>query len=350
MRPMTKDYDKIREYLGKLKATTDIGIFVGYAPNRKGPEPILSTPGQISSGLVQNPVPATPYVPPTNKDLEILFQSMFDEYFEPPRVERSVPPAPAPAVQVLVISAGVAVGPTFEDNPFAQIDNDPFVNVFALEPSSQESSSRDVSTADFNQMDVMTAFLIDELKEEVYISQPEGFVNPYHPTYVYRLKKAIYGLKQAPRAWYDTLSRFLLDKKFSKGKLNHLVGYEKVYLFNAIDYRIKNIVIRKRVEDLQLGIESYQTKFNLTELRWDATDFLFKKDYIIVHKPRVVIYRDRKNQKKMMRENEVHKFSDGTLMTILEKLAFMVKDYKVYKFSLGMETRRWTEDDKRRSQ
>ncbi|GKA12636.1 retrovirus-related pol polyprotein from transposon TNT 1-94 [Tanacetum coccineum] len=58
------------------------------------------------------------------------------------------------------------------------------------------------------------------LKEEVYVSQPEGFVDPDHPTHVYRLKKALYGLKQAPRAWYDTLSRFLLDNKFSKGAVD----------------------------------------------------------------------------------------------------------------------------------
>ncbi|GKA40388.1 retrovirus-related pol polyprotein from transposon TNT 1-94 [Tanacetum coccineum] len=67
------------------------------------------------------------------------------------------------------------------------------------------------------QMDVKTTFLNGELKEEVYVCQPEGFVDPDHPTHVYRLKKALYGLKQAPRAWYDTLSRFLLDNKFSKG-------------------------------------------------------------------------------------------------------------------------------------
>nr|GEZ70862.1 retrovirus-related Pol polyprotein from transposon TNT 1-94 [Tanacetum cinerariifolium] len=67
------------------------------------------------------------------------------------------------------------------------------------------------------QMDIKTAFLNGELKEEVYVSQPEGFVDPDHPTHVYRLKKALYGLKQAPRAWYDTLSRFLLDNNFFKG-------------------------------------------------------------------------------------------------------------------------------------
>ncbi|GJR66212.1 retrovirus-related pol polyprotein from transposon TNT 1-94 [Tanacetum coccineum] len=67
------------------------------------------------------------------------------------------------------------------------------------------------------QMDVKIAFLNGKLKEEVYVSQPEGFGDPDHPTHVYRMKKALYGLKQAPRAWYDTLPQFLLDNKFSKG-------------------------------------------------------------------------------------------------------------------------------------
>nr|GEZ79705.1 retrovirus-related Pol polyprotein from transposon TNT 1-94 [Tanacetum cinerariifolium] len=55
------------------------------------------------------------------------------------------------------------------------------------------------------QMDVKTAFLYSPLKEEVYVNQPDGFVDPYHPDKVYRLKKALYGLKQAPRAWGDIL-------------------------------------------------------------------------------------------------------------------------------------------------
>nr|GFA84149.1 hypothetical protein [Tanacetum cinerariifolium] len=66
-----------------------------------------------------------------------------------------------------------------------------------------------------------------------------------------------------------------------QGKLNHLSEANKVHLFNAVNLWIRNIVIRQLVEDLQLGIESYQTKLNLTQPRWDATDFLFKEDYTI---------------------------------------------------------------------
>ncbi|GJY57277.1 retrovirus-related pol polyprotein from transposon TNT 1-94 [Tanacetum coccineum] len=164
------------EDLGKLQPTADIGIFVGYAPSRKGPAPMFFTPRQISSGLVPNPVPAAPYVPPTNKELEILFQPIFDEYLEPPRVERHVPPAPAvkvpitsagtpssttidqdepyashspssSALQSLSSHHGVTAGSTIiEDNPFAHADNDLFVNVFTPEPSSEASSFGDASS------------------------------------------------------------------------------------------------------------------------------------------------------------------------------------------------------------
>ncbi|GJU55971.1 retrovirus-related pol polyprotein from transposon TNT 1-94 [Tanacetum coccineum] len=69
-------------------------------------------------------------------------------------------------------------------------------------------------------MDVKTAFLNGELKEEVYLSQPEGFVDQDNPSHVYKLKKALYGLKQAPRAWYDMLSSFLISQQFSKGAVD----------------------------------------------------------------------------------------------------------------------------------
>nr|GEV52627.1 hypothetical protein [Tanacetum cinerariifolium] len=70
-------------------------------------------------------------------------------------------------------------------------------------------------------MDVKTTFLNGNLREEVYVSQPDGFVDQDNPHHVYRLKKALYGLKQAPRAWYDMLSLFLLFQDFSKGSVDH---------------------------------------------------------------------------------------------------------------------------------
>ncbi|GJX45615.1 gag-pol polyprotein [Tanacetum coccineum] len=65
-------------------------------------------------------------------------------------------------------------------------------------------------------MDVKTTFLNGLLKEEVYVAQPDGFVDPDHPEKVYRLRKALYGLKQAPRAWYDELLNFIMSKGFTK--------------------------------------------------------------------------------------------------------------------------------------
>ncbi|GKE17301.1 retrovirus-related pol polyprotein from transposon TNT 1-94, partial [Tanacetum coccineum] len=166
--------------LGKLQPTADIGIFVDYAPSKKGTGPALTflMPGQISSGLVPNSIPAAPYVPPTNKELETLFQPLFDEYMEPPRVKRPVSPAlavsvpvnsagtpsfttidqdaPSPshspsssALQSPSLHKGIATDSTFmEDNPFAPVDNHPFINVFAPEPSSEASSSGDLSSAE----------------------------------------------------------------------------------------------------------------------------------------------------------------------------------------------------------
>nr|GEW85420.1 retrovirus-related Pol polyprotein from transposon TNT 1-94 [Tanacetum cinerariifolium] len=77
------------------------------------------------------------------------------------------------------------------------------------------------------QMDVKTAFLNDNLREDVYVSQPDGFVDPDNPNHVYKLKKALYGLKQASRAWYDMLSSFLLSQDFSRGLVDPTLFIKK---------------------------------------------------------------------------------------------------------------------------
>ncbi|GKG56356.1 retrovirus-related pol polyprotein from transposon TNT 1-94, partial [Tanacetum coccineum] len=72
-------------------------------------------------------------------------------------------------------------------------------------------------------MDIKTDFFNGELKEEVYVSQPEGFIDQDNPSHVYRLKKALYGLKQAPRTWYNMLSSFLISQHFFKGAVDPIL-------------------------------------------------------------------------------------------------------------------------------
>ncbi|GKA66173.1 putative ribonuclease H-like domain-containing protein [Tanacetum coccineum] len=70
------------------------------------------------------------------------------------------------------------------------------------------------------QIDVKSAFLYEKIKEEVYVCQPPGFEDPDFPDRVYKVEKALYGLHQAPRAWYETLSTYLLDNGFQRGKID----------------------------------------------------------------------------------------------------------------------------------
>ncbi|GJU17470.1 putative ribonuclease H-like domain-containing protein [Tanacetum coccineum] len=69
------------------------------------------------------------------------------------------------------------------------------------------------------QMDVKSAFLYGKIEEEVYVCQPLGFEDPDFPDRVYKVEKALYRLHQAPRAWYETLSTYLLDNRFQRGKV-----------------------------------------------------------------------------------------------------------------------------------
>nr|GEX97979.1 retrovirus-related Pol polyprotein from transposon TNT 1-94 [Tanacetum cinerariifolium] len=225
--------------LGKLQPTADIGIFVVYAPSKKctGPVPNFLTPRQIKPPHVEKPVhPAQAVQAPVNS-AGTPSSTTIDQDVPSPSISPS-----SSALQSYSLHQGIAAESIFmEDNLVAPVDNNPFVNVFAPEPHSEASSSGDISSTEstyiykvkldeygdvlknkarlvakgyrqeegidfeesFAPMYVKTAFLNGELKEEVYVSQPEGFVDPDHPTHVYRLKKALYGLKHAPQAWYQ---------------------------------------------------------------------------------------------------------------------------------------------------
>nr|GEW35137.1 hypothetical protein [Tanacetum cinerariifolium] len=83
-------------------------------------------------------------------------------------------------------------------------------------------------------------------------------------------------------------------------------------LSTAVKLWTQNLVIRQRVEDSQLGIESYQTQLNLTKPRWDAAGYRFKHDYTIIESPRAAVFSVNNNEQKIMQFNEIYKFSDGT--------------------------------------
>ncbi|GJW77408.1 putative ribonuclease H-like domain-containing protein [Tanacetum coccineum] len=78
------------------------------------------------------------------------------------------------------------------------------------------------------QMDVKSVFPYGKIEEEVYVCQPPGFEDPDFPNRVYKVEKALYGLHQAPRAWYETLSTYLLDNGFQRGKIDKTLFIRRV--------------------------------------------------------------------------------------------------------------------------
>nr|GEW04512.1 hypothetical protein [Tanacetum cinerariifolium] len=228
------------ENLGKLQPKADIGIFIGYAPTKKAfwiynqrtkqiietihvnfdeltamaseqscsgpalhemtpaiikviaPEPAEST-GSPSSTTVDQDTPS-----PTKTYKDALTQScwikaMQEELNEFERLEVwELVPRPD---KVMVITLKLEA-----------------IRIFLASAAHKNMV--------VYQMDIKTVFLNGNLREEVYVSQPDGFVDPDNPNHVYKLKKALYGLKQALRAWYDMLSSFLISQDFSKGSVD----------------------------------------------------------------------------------------------------------------------------------
>nr|GEZ19856.1 hypothetical protein [Tanacetum cinerariifolium] len=124
-----------------------------------------------------------------------------------------------------------------------------------------------------------------------------------------------------------------------QGHLNYLPPKDKKILTTAVNLWTRHLVIRQRVENIQLGIESYQTQLNLTKPRWDATGFEYKHDFMIIDSLRAVIFRDKYGVQMIMRFNEIHKFSDGTLDQIDKALDYRVKEFKVNRMNPGLNTR-----------
>ncbi|GJY72527.1 hypothetical protein Tco_0476230 [Tanacetum coccineum] len=111
---------------------------------------------------------------------------------------------------------------------------------------------------------------------------------------------------------------------------------------------LARIVIQARVEDLQLGVESYQKKLNLTKPRTQDVDMSRIPVYTTLSNPQGVIYKDNMKRKRFMRADELHKFSDGTLISVRDTLSQML-----YELHLGYNKtkrrRQWTSLDRQRT-
>ncbi|GJZ63442.1 retrovirus-related pol polyprotein from transposon TNT 1-94 [Tanacetum coccineum] len=239
-----------REDHGKMKSKADIKIFISYSKSLRG--------FRIYNRIIRN-IKETIHVKfdelttmdSEHKDLDDLFGPMNEEYFEkrfpevstnsdapitlnyedtPSSSSISVEDNEAPPLvssskeQTSRISNDVADESIQEDS--ADLDRNTLITPFCPPVTEEAESSltnQDPSNMhEFNQnftifqMDVKTAFLNGPLKEELYVSQLDRFVDPDFLDHVYKLKKALYGLKQAPRAWYDKLSSFLSKNHFTK--------------------------------------------------------------------------------------------------------------------------------------
>ncbi|GJW43741.1 putative ribonuclease H-like domain-containing protein [Tanacetum coccineum] len=145
------------------------------------------------------------------------------------------------------------------------------------------------------QMDVKSAFLYKKIEEEVYVCQPPGFEDPDFPDRVYKVKKALYGLHQAPRAWYETLSTYLLDNGFQRGKIDKTLFIKRhkgdILL---VQVYVDDIIFGSTKKELCNAFEKLMhEKFQMSSMR-ELTFFLGlqvqqKKDGIFISQDKYVV-------------------------------------------------------------
>ncbi|GJX92348.1 putative ribonuclease H-like domain-containing protein [Tanacetum coccineum] len=126
------------------------------------------------------------------------------------------------------------------------------------------------------QMDVKSAFLYGKIEEEVYVCQPPGFEDPDFPDRVYKVEKALYGLHQAPRAWYETLSTYLLDNEFQRGKIDKTL-FIKRYKGDIllITFLPLGLQVKQKKDGIFISQDKYVDeilkKFRFTEVKTAST-------------------------------------------------------------------------------
>nr|GEX90014.1 hypothetical protein [Tanacetum cinerariifolium] len=255
------------ENLGKLQPKADIGIFIGYALTKKAfriynrrtrrivetihvdfDELTAMASEQSSSGPALYEITLATIIIPQeveedNLDIEVAYMRNdpllgeegidFEESFAPVARLEAIMIFLAFAVQINMNKARLVIrgyrqeeGIDFEES-FASVPRLEAIQIFLAYAAHKNMV--------VYQMDVKTVFFNGNLREEGYVSQPDGFVDQDNPNHVYKLKKALYGLKQAPHAWYDMLSSFLISQDFSKGSVDPTLFIRR----NGIDLLLK---------------------------------------------------------------------------------------------------------------
>ncbi|GJX72670.1 retrovirus-related pol polyprotein from transposon TNT 1-94 [Tanacetum coccineum] len=192
------------------------------------------------------------------------------------------------------------------------------------------------------------------------IKRIEDLVNKFSKHNVYSTKK-ILGVKSVSVKklhGYGQLENIVLKRadrqlyKFKEGDFVDLYLNEikdMLLLIMALHMFTRSLVIKKRVKDLQLGVESYQKKLNITSPQQTFLEIQFKELYTLSHKPPGVIYEDLTKQKRVMRADELYKFSDGTLKKVRDKLHHRIHDFRL-EYNKELTRRKWTAIDRKRSE
>nr|GEZ00978.1 copia protein [Tanacetum cinerariifolium] len=108
------------------------------------------------------------------------------------------------------------------------------------------------------QIDVKSAFLYGTIEEEVYVSQPLGFLDPQFLDKVYQVEKALYGLHQAPRAWYETLSNYLLENGFITGTIDKTLFIKKIKNdIVLVQVYVDDIIFGSTKRSLRIELKGY---------------------------------------------------------------------------------------------
>ncbi|GKB14653.1 hypothetical protein Tco_0848576 [Tanacetum coccineum] len=131
-------------------------------------------------------------------------------------------------------------------------------------------------------------------------------------------------------------------------KLFHLDGSDIVEFIVALRMFTRSLILKRRVKDLKLGVESYQKKLNITKPQKTFPEIEFKEPYTPSYDPPGIVYEDLNKQKRLLRADELYKFSDGTLKSVRDKIHYRVLDFHL-DYSTDMPKRKWTAVDRKRS-